>query len=89
MGAYHVIDYTKEDFTKKAERYDLILDVNRYRSISAYNRSLNPNGIYVTVGGAGAHLPQALLLGPWNSFISNKKICTVSQKQTKRSSLYE
>ena len=47
MGAAHVIDYRKEDFTKNGNRYNLILDVKTNRSIFKYCRSLSPNGTYV------------------------------------------
>ncbi len=49
LGADHVIDYTKEDFTKKEQRYDLILDSVANRSISDYTRALSPEGRYVAV----------------------------------------
>lgn len=73
IGADHVIDYTKEDFTKKTQKYDLILAVNGYQPISAYKRALNPNGIYIMIGGSGAQLTQAMLLGPWISLTGSKK----------------
>ncbi|EPD53820.1 hypothetical protein HMPREF1210_00643 [Paenisporosarcina sp. HGH0030] len=88
IGAAHVIDYTKEDFTKKAERYDLILAVNGYKPISAYKRSLNPKGNYVMVGGAGAQLTQAMVLGPWHSFISNKKMGTMLQSANQKDLIF-
>src|SRR5437870_11873869 len=50
LGADHVIDYTKEDYTKKAQRYDLICDIGASHSISEYKRVMNPNGIFVLVG---------------------------------------
>jgi len=83
MGFDHVIDYTKEDFTKNGKCYDLILDTKTNRPIFAYTRSLSPNGIYVTVGGSMTRLFQALLLGPWISMISKKKIRIVSLKPNK------
>jgi len=52
MGFDHVIDYTQEDFTKRGQCYDLILDVKTNRSVFDYARALSPNGIYVTVGGS-------------------------------------
>ncbi|MGE6488610.1 NAD(P)-dependent alcohol dehydrogenase [Paenisporosarcina sp. NPDC076898] len=88
IGADHVIDYTKEDFTKKAERYDLILAVNGYQPISAYKRALNPHGNYVVVGGAGAQLTQAMFLGPWHSFISNKKMGNMLQRANQKDLIY-
>jgi len=45
LGADHVIDYTREDFTKNGQQYDLILDVIAYRSVFAYRRALAPNGL--------------------------------------------
>ena len=51
IGADHVVDYTREDFTKGGERYDLILDCYATHSLSALRRVLNPKGIYVGVGG--------------------------------------
>ena len=64
LGADHVIDYTKEDFTQNGQQYDLIVAINGYRPISAYRRALTPKGIYVMVGGSIPQLFQALLLGP-------------------------
>src|SRR6187402_1625664 len=57
IGADHVIDYTKEDFTNGAQRYDLIFDLIGNHSFSERRRILNPNGICVMagVGGAGWH----------------------------------
>src|SRR2546426_7109692 len=57
IGADHVIDYTKEDFTKTDQRYDLIFDLIGNHSFSERRRILNPNGICVMagVGGAGWH----------------------------------
>src|SRR4030043_215450 len=52
IGAYHVIDYTQEDFTKSGKRYDLILDVVVHRWIFDYKRVLNPEGVVVMVGGS-------------------------------------
>jgi NADPH:quinone reductase-like Zn-dependent oxidoreductase len=83
IGFDQVIDYTKEDFTKKGQCYDLILDVKTNRSIFDYMRALSPNGIYVTVGGSTARLIQVLLLGPLISMISKKNIRLVGLKPNK------
>ena len=83
VGFDHVIDYTKEDFTKNGKRYDLILDNKMNRSIFDYMRALNPNGIYVLTGGSMARLFQALILGPLISMFSKKKIRIVALKANK------
>ena len=67
LGADHVIDYTKEDFTKNGQLYDLILATAGYRSIFDYRRALGPGGIYVATGGAMAQIFQGILLGPFLS----------------------
>jgi NADPH:quinone reductase-like Zn-dependent oxidoreductase len=53
IGADRVIDYTKEDFTRSAQRYDLILDMVGNRSLSQLRRALTPRGTLVLVGGEG------------------------------------
>jgi NADPH:quinone reductase-like Zn-dependent oxidoreductase len=63
LGADHIIDYTKEDFTKSGQKYDLILAANGYHPLSAYKRTLTPKGIYVMAGGSIAQIFQAMLLG--------------------------
>ena len=83
IGFDHVIDYTKEDFTKTGKCYDLILDVKTNRSMFNYARALSRNGVYVTVGGSMARLLQALLLGPWISMVSKKHIRIVALKTNK------
>ena len=83
LGFDHVIDYTKEDFTRNGQQYDLILDVKTNRSTFDYTRALRPNGIYVTVGGSIIRLLQALILGPLISMISKKTIAIVALKVNK------
>src|SRR2546423_1897797 len=53
LGADHVIDYTKEDFAKGEQRYDVILDNVPNHSLSECRRILNHNGKYVMIGGGG------------------------------------
>jgi len=65
LGADHVIDYTRVDFTRNGRTYDLILDVAAHRSAFAYRRSLRPAGRYLYVGGSVATLLQVLLIGPF------------------------
>jgi NADPH:quinone reductase-like Zn-dependent oxidoreductase len=75
IGANHVIDYTKEDFTQSGQFYDLILDVVTYRSIFDYRRVLSSNGIYVMLGGGlWSRVFQTMLLSPLISLIGGKKM---------------
>ena len=53
IGADHVLDYTREDYTKSGQRYDLIIDNVGNHSLLANRRVLNPDGIFVIVGGSG------------------------------------
>ncbi len=79
LGADQVIDYTKEDFTKGAQRYDLILDNVANHSLLECRRALKPKGTYVLIGGGGtndqgligplANPIKAMLLSP---FVSQK-----------------
>jgi NADPH:quinone reductase-like Zn-dependent oxidoreductase len=87
IGADHVIDYTKEDFTKTDQRYDLIFDLVGNHSFSERRRILNPNGICVMagIGGAGWHEGFATrLFGELNGylrsrFVSQKFIAYIAQ----------
>ena len=74
LGADHVIDYTREDFTKNGRTYDLVLDLAAYRSAFAYKRSLTPGGRYLYVGGSVPTLLQVLLIGPLTGRAADKKI---------------
>jgi NADPH:quinone reductase-like Zn-dependent oxidoreductase len=74
LGADHVIDYTREDFTRNGRTYDLILDLSAHRAAFAYKRSLTPGGRYLYVGGSMATLLQVLLIGPLLGRTEGKKI---------------
>ena len=62
LGAAHVIDYTKQDFTKSDQRYDVILDNVGNQPLSGFKRALKPNGICVMIGGGGPN--DGGLIGP-------------------------
>ena len=83
LGFDHVIDYTREDFTKNGLQYDLILDAKTNRSMFDYARALSPHGVYVTVGGSTGRLFQSLLVGPWISMVNKKHIRLVALKTNK------
>ena len=70
LGADRVIDYTKEDFTKSAERYDVILDNVPNHSLSEVRRVLTPKGKYVLIGGGGAN--EQGFIGPFARIIKTK-----------------
>ena len=75
IGADHVIDYTREDFTKNGQRYDLIYDAVGNRSVSDYKRALRPQGICVIAGFSTlSRLFGHVVLGPLLSMTGNKKI---------------
>jgi NADPH:quinone reductase-like Zn-dependent oxidoreductase len=80
LGADHVIDYTREDFTENGQQYDLILAANGYHPLAAYKRALTPKGIYVMAGGSMAQIFQAMFLGSWMSETGGKKMGGVSAK---------
>ena len=69
IGADRVIDYTKEDFTKSDQRYDMIYDLVGNHSFSERRKILTPNGICVLagIGGAGFH-PES-----WGRILGNFK----------------
>lgn len=80
LGADRVIDYTKEDVTKRGERYDLIIAANGYHSIFDYRRILSPDGIYVSTGGTMGQIFEGMLLGPLAALGSGKTMGTLAAK---------
>jgi len=63
LGADHVIDYQKEDFTNNGLKYDLIVDVVANRPIFRYKKALVPGGLFVMVGGTTSTILQMMTLG--------------------------
>jgi len=72
LGADHVLDYTKVDYTKAVERYDWIVDTDSHHSILRVRSALRPNGVYVTLGGTTRSIFGSLLLGPLISRFSDR-----------------
>ncbi|MGY5859001.1 MAG: NAD(P)-dependent alcohol dehydrogenase [Candidatus Thorarchaeota archaeon] len=72
IGADHTINYKQIDFTKTGNKYDVIIDTVANRSIRAYRRALNKNGMFIMVGGSRGAIFQAFTLGPLFSMVSNK-----------------
>lgn len=69
LGSDHVIDYTKEDFTKNGKKYDVIFAANGYHSLEEYKSALAPKGVYIMAGGETRQMFDALLRA---SFVSEK-----------------
>ena len=67
LGADHVIDYTKEDFAKSEQRYDVILDNVPNHSLSECRRILTPKGKYIMIGGGGPN--EGRWIGPFGRVI--------------------
>jgi NADPH:quinone reductase-like Zn-dependent oxidoreductase len=72
IGADKVIDYTKEDFTKNGEMYDVIFDTVKTINVSRSIKSLNKNGVMIL---SAAGMPE-MLQGLWISKTSSKKVLT-------------
>ena len=72
IGADYVIDYTKEDFTKRGEKYDVIFDIVGKGSYSGCIRSLREKGFYVSA----IPTPTLIIRGLWTSMTSSKKVKT-------------
>jgi NADPH:quinone reductase-like Zn-dependent oxidoreductase len=90
LGADHVIDYTKEDFTKGDQKYDVILDNVANHSLSECRRVLTPNGIYVLIGGGGVTeqgflggLAKAIRAALFSKFVSQKMGMMMADPNTK------
>jgi NADPH:quinone reductase-like Zn-dependent oxidoreductase len=88
LGADHVIDYTREDFTKNRKQYDLILDIVAHRSVFSYKRALRSDGRYFLAGGSVATIFQILLLGPWIRGTTGKKMRILAVKPSLKDLVY-
>ena len=84
IGADHVIDYTKENFSRNRQRYDLIVAVNGNHPLRDYLRALNPGGTYVALGGSLAQFFQGALLGPLASRFGSKKVRSFIAKMNQK-----
>jgi NADPH:quinone reductase-like Zn-dependent oxidoreductase len=87
IGAGHVVDYTREDFTESAGRYDLILDCIGNHSLSAVRRVLTPKGRYVCVGGRSGRwmigaLARAITAPLLSRFVSQQLVMMMARGST-------
>jgi len=81
VGADQVIDYGREDFTRTAQPYDLILDMVARRSVFAYRRALAPGGRYRCVGASVGTLLRVLTSGPVVGRLTGRSIGVLAVKQ--------
>lgn len=88
LGADHVIDYKKEDFTRNGQQYDLILAVNGYHPLSYYLQALTPEGSYVVAGGSMRQLFRAMAQSRRNTKTVGRKTYVLSAKQSKTDLLF-
>ena len=86
LGADHVFDYKKENYTESERHYDVIVDMISNHSLSANRRVLNPNGTLVIIGGGKGNWLgpmmnplKALLLSP---FVEQKLVMYVAELNT-------
>jgi NADPH:quinone reductase-like Zn-dependent oxidoreductase len=63
LGADHVLDYTRDDYTRLGQRYDRILDMAAHHSIVDVRRALTPTGVYIAIGGPLMNVFGAMIVG--------------------------
>ena len=80
IGADHVVDYTREDVTKKGQLFDLIFDNAAFRSISKYRRIMAPGGRYVLAGGSMSRFFQLMLMSMTGVKNMGLMVANVNQK---------
>jgi NADPH:quinone reductase-like Zn-dependent oxidoreductase len=83
IGADHVIDYTREDFSQSEERYDLILSTVGYHPLGNYKRALSPEGIYVMAGGPVPQIVWIGLVGPMLSEKNGRTLTNLSHRTSR------
>lgn len=80
LGADHVIDYTREDFTSDAGRYDRVFDIAPRRTVGECRRVLRPGGVYVMVPGTISSMLRAMVLGPLASVAGDRRVVMLAWK---------
>ncbi len=83
LGAHKVIDYTKQNFTKLNEKYDLIIAINGNYPLLSYKKCLNRDGTYVMVGGSLKQIFKSIFFG-WLLSLGSKKMKYLSAKSDKQ-----
>jgi NADPH:quinone reductase-like Zn-dependent oxidoreductase len=82
LGADYVIDYTKEDFTKKDKKFDIILGINGNYPLMSYRRTLTSTGTYVMVGGSLSQVFKSILFGRILSSASKGMVSLIAKTAT-------
>lgn len=72
LGANYVIDYTRQEFTRNKNCYDIILAINGSQTLATYKRMLKNGGRYIMVGGSLSQIFSSLMFGWFFSFGSKK-----------------
>jgi NADPH:quinone reductase-like Zn-dependent oxidoreductase len=88
IGADHVVDYATENFVKRGQLYDRILDFASHRSILAYRRVLHPEGVYAIVGGSMPRILGTVTLGSLISKTGTRKMGLLVAKPNKNDLSY-
>jgi NADPH:quinone reductase-like Zn-dependent oxidoreductase len=81
VGADDVIDYRSEDFARRGDQYDLILDLVAHRSVFACRRALAPHGAYRCVGGSVPALLRVLTIGWAAGRFSRRRMSVLPVKE--------
>lgn len=89
IGADHVIDYKREDFTRSGQQYDIIYDVGANRTMADYARALKPGGRYVMAGFStmGHMLFQVVIIGSLRSRFGDKHLGMMGTAQPNKADL--
>ena len=78
LGADHVVDHTRQDFTRGEKRYDLVLAIRGYHPIRSYKRILKATGTYVCAGGGLRQFFEVMSLGPRLSEVGGRQLLGLS-----------
>jgi NADPH:quinone reductase-like Zn-dependent oxidoreductase len=81
LGADHVIDYRREDFTRNGEQYDLVLDVIARRNPLACGRALRRGGRYLVVGGSVPRMLGIVVAGPFIRRFAGRRMAVLTVPQ--------
>jgi NADPH:quinone reductase-like Zn-dependent oxidoreductase len=80
LGADHVIDYTRQDFTTATGRYDRVFDIAPHHTVAESRRVLRPGGVYVMVPGSVPSTFRAMVIGPLVSVLGDRRVGMLAWK---------